>query len=365
MEIKLERLKSLDILRGFAMFWIIGGHKLVHSLAEATDWELLNIFADQLSHAKWNGFTFFDLIFPLFMFVSGVTMPFSIGKSLEKGISRSKLLIKVTKRALILVLFGIIYNNQISFDFENLRYASVLGQIGIAYFIAAFIYIYTDRKGQIIWTISILLGYWAVMTLIPVPNIGAGVLTPEGNFSGYIDRLLLPGTLYRGDYDPQGIMLMISSTTITLMGAVTGKLLICDKYTKVRKTLFMTITGGSLIAVSLIWNIWYPINKEIWSSSFNTLTIGLSLLFLSVSYFIIDIKGYSKWAYPFMLIGTNSITIYMAYRMIYLQYTAQFLLTGVISISGDFANTIIALGILGLELALLHFMYKKKIFLKI
>ncbi len=362
---KTGRLKSLDSLRGFTMFWIIGGAALIHSLAKATDWQVFIEFSQQLSHVKWNGFHFFDLIFPLFMFVSGVAMPFSFGKKLHEGLSKKKLLIKAAKRAIILILFGIIYNNKISFDFANMRYASVLGQIGVAYFIAASIYLFSNLRGQIIWTVSILLGFWAIMTLIPVPGFGAGDLTPEGNFSGYIDRLLLPGTTYREHYDPQGILLMISAATITLMGALTGTLIINEKQSKFRKTLLMIALGVILIGLSLIWNIWYPINKEIWSSSFNLLTIGCSLIFMAIFYFIIDVKGYVKWSFPFVLIGLNPITIYMAHRMVDFQYTSDYILTGIMDMLGDFSGAISAIGVLGLELLLLYFLYRRKIFLKV
>ena len=360
-----NRLQSLDALRGFTMFWIIGGGALVHSVSKSTAWPAFQWLSNQLVHAKWNGFHFEDLIFPMFMFVAGVAVPFSIGEKLKQGISKNKLLTKVAKRALILILFGIIYNNKVSFDFTNLRYASVLGQIGVAYFIAVAIYLYSGVRGQIIWTVAILLGFWAIMTLIPVPGFGAGVLTPEGNFSGYIDRLLLPGVTYREHYDPQGILLMISAATISLMGIVTGTLLRNERYTPSKKTAIMFSGGALFVVMALIWNIWYPINKEIWSSSFNVLTIGLSLIFMAVFYFIIDVKGKSGWAFPFEIIGLNSITIYMLHRMVNFQYPTEFLLEGVINITGDYASVILNVGIILLEWFLLYFLFKKRVFLKV
>lgn len=369
MEIKTERLHSLDALRGFTIFWIIGGAELMHSLAKVTEWPILSGFArhiaHQLRHTEWNGFHFYDLIFPLFMFISGVAIPFSIGRSLKQGVSKKKLLLKVAKRSMILVFLGIIYNNKISFDFENMRYASVLGQIGAAYFIAAYFYLYSNLRGQLIVIVSILLGFWALMTLVPVPGFGAGVLTPEGNFSGYIDRLFLPGVTLFKDYDPVGILLMVSAASITLTGAVTGTFLKNEKYTKIWKTSMMATLGISLVGVSLVWNIWYPINKKIWSSSFDVLTIGLSLIAMSVSYFIIDVKGYSKWAFPFVLIGLNTIVIYMASRMVDFKYTAEYLLTGVINMSENFSEVVLIIGVLGLKFLLLYFLYKRKMFLRV
>ncbi len=360
-----QRLTSLDALRGFTMFWIIGGGALVHSLAQSTNGEVMDWLSLQLTHVEWNGFHFYDLIFPLFMFVSGVAIPFSIGKKLARGENKNMLLGKVAKRSGLLVLFGIIYNNKISFDFENMRYASVLGQIGIAYFIAAVIYMHTNLRGQFLWTISILLGFWAVMMLVPVPGYGAGNLTPEGNLSGYIDRLLLPGITYREHYDPQGILLMISAAALPLAGAITGNLLRSGKYTMNRKTLIMLTSGMALAGLSLLWNIWYPINKEIWSGSFNLLTIGLSLSLLSLFYFLIDARGFTGWSFFFIPIGLNSITIYMAHRVVDFKYTAEFLLAGVMELSGSFAGVVVNIGILALEWLLLWFLYKWKIFLKV
>ena len=360
-----NRLQSLDALRGFTMFWIIGGGALIHSVAKSTGWSTFELLSNQLIHVKWNGFHFLDLIFPLFMFVAGVAVPFSIGEKLKQGVSKNKLLAKVAKRALILILFGIIYNNKISFDFVNLRYASVLGQIGVAYFIAVAIYLYTGVRGQFIWTVAILLGFWAIMTLIPVPGIGAGILTPEGNYSGYIDRVLLPGVTYREHYDPQGILLMISAATISLMGIITGTLFRNEKYSPSQKTIIMFSSGVLFIVIALIWNMWYPINKEIWSSSFNVLTIGLSLVFMAVFYFVIDVKGKSWWAFPFVIIGLNSITIYMLHRMVNFQYTAEFLLKGVLDITGDYSTIVLNFGIILLEWLLLLYLFKKRIFLKV
>lgn len=360
-----RRLISLDALRGFTMFWIIGGDALIHSLANSTGWAFFEWCSTQLTHVKWNGFHFYDLVFPLFMFVSGVAIPFSLGKKIERGVPKRRLIISVMRRVIILIFFGIVYNNEFSFDFLNLRYASVLGQIGVAYFFAAVIFLYGNMRKQAVWLISILLGFWALMVLVPVPGFGAGILTPEGNLSGYIDRLLLPGAFYREYYDPQGILLMFSAIAITLTGVLTGTFLKNEKYNRIKKCITMFLAGISLVLLSLVWNIWYPINKEIWSSSFNLLTGGLSLILLSVFYFIIDVKGASNWAFPLVVIGLNPITIYMASRMVNFKYTANYILTGVMDFTGEFACVILNIGIITLEWLLLYFLYKRKIFLKV
>lgn len=359
------RLVSLDALRGFTMFWIIGGDALVHALSGATNLPMFQWMSRQLLHVEWNGFHFLDLIFPMFMFISGVAIPYSVGRKLEQGIDRKSLWVKAMKRTVILILLGVLYNNKLSFDFPNLRYASVLGQIGVAYLIAVSIYLYTSTRGQWFWGIGILLGFWGLMTLVPVPGIGAGVLTPEGNFSGYIDRLLLPGTMFREHYDPQGLLLMVSAAVITLAGAIMGEILKKVEVTSVKNVVMMLVSGTLLILVALLWHKIYPINKEIWSSSFNVLTIGLSLVFLAFFYFIIDVKKMLGWAFPFILIGFNPIFIYLAYRMIDFRFTSEFLLYGLIQVSGSYGSIVLLCGVIAIQLGLLYFFYRQKIFFKV
>lgn len=201
---KPQRLLSLDALRGFDMFWIMGGENIIHALAQLTQWSIFIWLGTQMEHVEWNGFRFYDNIFPLFLFIAGVTMPFSLARRMERGDSKALLYKHIIIRGALLVLLGSIYNGLLRFDFENQRYASVLGRIGLAWMFAAIIYINTKTRGQIIWFAAILLGYWAVMMLVPVPGHGAGVLTKEGSLVGYIDRLFLPGRLYLGVHDPEG-----------------------------------------------------------------------------------------------------------------------------------------------------------------
>lgn len=233
---KNERLFSLDALRGFDMFWITGGGLLAILLTKDTSF---NWLASQMHHVQWEGFHFYDLIFPLFMFIAGVAIPFAIISKLEKGAPKKELVKKVTKRMLILVVLGIIYNGALKNGFTNARYASVLGQIGLSYFFAALIVIYTKNfKARLYWIFGILVGYAAIQLAIPVPGHGAGVLTPEGCINGYIDRLLLPGRLHGGTFDPEGLLCIISATGITLMGSVAGHFLRKKKQTNGAKLAF-------------------------------------------------------------------------------------------------------------------------------
>jgi predicted acyltransferase len=360
-----KRLQSLDALRGFSMFWIIGGDMLVHSLAKATKWPLLQVFSEQLEHVKWNGFHFYDLIFPLFMFVSGVAMPFSFEKKIGNNHGKKKIQKEVAKRAFLLMLFGIIYNNGFSFDFPNLRYASVLGQIGGAYFLATIFYLYSSVRMQYFGLAFVLLAYWAAMVLVPVPGFGPGVLTPEGNFSGYVDRLFLPGKMYQKDYDPEGILHVFSAMAITMAGSFVGKFLKNNNFPTAKKMRDLLLLGGAVTVISLVWNHWYPFNKEMWSSSFSLLAIGISTLMMTLFYFIIDVKGYNTLAFPLVVIGLNSITIYLGTRFVDFYYTSDFILSGVRSMLGVYSETILHLGVIVLEWLSLYFLYRQKIFLRV
>ena len=184
-----ERLHSLDVLRGFDMFWIIGGGALIGALAKTTGWNWMNVLAEQTHHVAWNGFRAWDLIFPLFMFISGVAIPFAITSKLEKGVAKSELFRKVFRRMLLLVAFGLVYNGVLEKGFPDMRAASVLAQIGISYFFASLIVIYTSSvKPRIYWLAGILGGIAILQLLVPVPGFGAGVITPEGSINAWIDQ---------------------------------------------------------------------------------------------------------------------------------------------------------------------------------
>jgi predicted acyltransferase len=186
---KTERLVSLDALRGFDMFWIAGGAMMIHALNTQYDSSLLNWLYVQTEHAPWHGFRFFDLIFPLFLFIAGVSFPFSLEKRRRTGHSEKSIYRHVIQRGLVLVLLGIIYNGLLQLDFENIRIASVLGRIGLAWMFAALITMNAGIRWQAVFCVFILLSYWAILMLVPVPGYGPGDLSMEGSVVGYVDRL--------------------------------------------------------------------------------------------------------------------------------------------------------------------------------
>lgn len=362
------RLLSLDALRGFDMLWIIGGSRVISSLANYSDAGWLKAIGVQMQHVEWNGFHFYDLIFPLFMFISGVAIPYSVKSALSKNPSKSKLLLRFLKRMVILILLGMLYNGVFQDGFANARYASVLGQIGIAYFFASVIYTFSGSvKSTIIWIAGILAGVSVMQLFVPVPGFGPGVFTPEGSMNGYIDRLYLPGRLayFNGIFDALGILSVVSAIGITLMGIIAGKILQEKSFSEYRKTGILVLCGIVLIPVAILLSPVYPIIKVCWTTTYNLLAGGISFLLIALFYLIIDVWGYQKWSYFFRIIGMNSIFIYLFGRIVQVDVITGFFVGWIIKPMGGLGEVIGALVIVAAEWLLLYLMYKKNIFVKV
>lgn len=358
-----KRLYSLDALRGFDMFWITGGGALAVILSKMTGAEWLG---SQMEHASWEGFHFEDLIFPLFMFVSGVAIPYALLSKLEKNVPKRALVIKVFKRLLLLIFLGILYNGAFKSGFADARFASVLGQIGVGYFFAALIVIYFQTfRSRLIWLAGILAGYAFIQLAIPVPGFGAGVLTPEGCINGYIDQMFLPGRLHGGTFDPEGLLCCLSATGITLMGTFAGNILREKKSTDWQKIGYLAAAGAGLIILALIISPFYPVIKKCWTSTFNILTGGISFLLISFFYLVIDHWGFKKWAYYFRIIGMNSIFVYLFAHIINVRALSEYFFGWIANPLGDGGQLVIAIGALGIIWLLLYYMYKKNIFLRV
>ncbi|MCD0466031.1 acyltransferase family protein [Flavobacterium sp. ENC] len=373
------RLISLDALRGFVMFWIMSGEHIIHALAKTAPIPVFLWMSSQLHHAEWNGITFYDMIFPVFLFVAGVSMPYSFEKKMHlagvktpKDLPRNekrKIYLSMLKRTCILVVLGFVVNGLLRFDgFDQTRFASVLGRIGLAWFLAGIIYLNFDLKKQLIWFFGILIGYYVAMKWIPVPDFGAGVLTKEGSLEGYIDRLFLPGRLHSKVYDPEGILSTIPAIATALLGVFTGTFLKAKGAFSVEvKLLLMALTAVVLISAGLIWDSNFPINKHLWTSSFVCFVGGFSILFFVFFYLIIDLFGFHKWAFPLILIGSNSILIYIAAEgLVDFKHTADYVFGGLINFLPLIWQPVFAaLSVTVIQLLLLYFLYKRKWFLKI
>lgn len=363
-----ERLYSLDALRGFDMFWIIGAEEIFHDLSEITNSPFWNALSQQFQHPVWHGFTFYDLIFPLFLFLAGVATPYSIGKQLERGADRNALLYRVVKRGLILVLLGIVYNNRLEIrPLEQIRFGSVLGRIGLAYMFANIIYLYFKKRGQMIWFVALLLGYWFLLMFNSAPGFPIGDLSMEGNFVSYLDRSIIPGRLYRGIHDPEGLVATIPAISTALLGIFVGNLLKETPVDGKRATAVrLAVLGVFLIILAQIWNLVFPFNKNLWTSSFVLQCGGISTLFMTAFYYLIDILGYKKWAFFFKVIGMNAILIYMSKVFIDWSYTTNALFGWLGQLVGDPYNAVVMVFcFIGMQWALLYILYKQRLFLRV
>lgn len=364
---KKGRLYSLDALRGFDMFWIMGGGSIFQAIASATGSPFWEGVAVQLEHPAWNGFHFYDLIFPLFLFMAGVSTPYSVGREIEKGKSRTQLLLRVIKRGLVLVLLGIIYNNGLQIQpVSQIRFGSVLGRIGLAYMFANIIYLYTKERAQMIWFAAILVVYWLLLKFTSAPGFPAGDLTMEGNFASYLDRCILPGKLYLGIHDPEGFTSTFPAISTAMLGILTGNLLRNSPMAPVKKVGVMALTGVLFLVLAQVWNLDFPINKNLWTSSFVLQVGGISLLLLALFYYVIDIAGYRKWAFFFRVIGMNSILIYISGHFIDWGYTNNALFKWLGQLVGEpFGAVALAISLVFVKWLFLYFMYKQKVFLKV
>ncbi len=362
------RLESLDALRGFDMFWIIGGGSLITTLAKDTNWLWLKPVAAQMRHVKWEGFHFEDLIFPLFMFISGVAIPYAINSKAEKGVNKSSLALKIVKRAFILFLLGLVYNGILNDKFTEIRFTGVLAQIGFAYMFAALIFLYTKTTQiRILWLSGILALIAVLQLFVPVPGYGAGVLDPIGGMNAWIDRMFLPGILYYKTFDPEGLLCSVSAITVTLMGGLAGSILRDGKPASSKKSFMLLAIGTILMMVALALSPIYPIVKNAWTVPFNFLTSGISFILLALFYYAIDVVSWTSRytrsiVFFFKVIGMNSITIYLANNLINFKYTSAKLVGWLGTYAGSW---VLVVGVLALEWLFLWFLYRKQIFLKV
>jgi predicted acyltransferase len=368
---KSERLLSLDALRGFDLFWIIGGHAIVAALWKLTDWNWLAAVHEQLEHVPWNGFHFEDLIFPLFLFMAGVSTPYSLTRRLAEG-ARGEVCRKVVQRGLILVALGVVYNNGLQWKgLEGMRFASVLGRIGLAGMFAQLIFAFNHETPKRLWywLAGVLLGYWAIMSFGRAPGFAPGDLTMEGNFASHVDRLLLPGRLHRKIHDPEGLLAILPAVGNALLGILAGLWLrrSSAEASGDRKAAGLALAGAVLLAAGWVWGTVFPLNKNLWTSSFVLWTGGWSCLLLALFYWTIDVRGWLRaFGAFFAVVGMNSVLIYMSGRFLNYDYTAQALFGGLAKACPPAVGTLLlAVGIFAVEWALLWFLRRQKIFLKV
>ena len=292
---------SLDAFRGLT----IAGMILVNNPGT---WGAIY---DPLEHAAWHGWTPTDLIFPFFLFIVGVSITLALGRRAEGGTGRA-VYVKILRRTLIIFALGLVLAGFPDYDLSTIRIPGVLQRIAVCYLLASLLFLHTRWRTQAAVAAALLLSYWALMTLVPVPGFGAGMIdSKEANLAAYVDRALLGGHLWQFAkvYDPEGILSTLPALATTLAGVLTGHLL-RSRQGDSEKVSAMFVAGAAGVVAGWAWHHWFPINKPLWTSSYVLFTAGMALQLLAVCYWLVDIKGRRAWAKPFLVFGANALAVY-------------------------------------------------------
>jgi len=371
-----RRIASVDALRGFNIFWILGGDGAIWSLDQMSSGKepivsgIGHFLGTQLTHVPWEGFRFYDFIFPLFIFVTGVSIVFSLTRLVERE-GMTKAHIRVLRRALLLYGLGLIYYGGISQHWTDIRFLGVLQRIALCYLFASLLFLNLNLRGLMGAFASLLLGYWGLMTFVPVPGIGVGSFGPDANLANWLDANYLPGRLWDGTRDPEGMLSTLPAIGTCLLGVFAGLLLNNQRLEPQQKSLWLIGAGIALVATGYLWGLQFPVIKALWTSPFVLVAGGYSFLLLGVWYQTIDVWGIRSWSTIFVWIGANAITLY------FLNNVMSFERFAVRFVGGDFATLLDrlltpgtgrfvahALG-LAFAIALAGFFYRRKIFLRV
>jgi predicted acyltransferase len=360
-----QRLVSLDALRGFDMFWIVGAEELVRGLQKINETGPVALVADQLRHEAWAGFHFEDLIFPLFVFIVGVSLVFSLTKTLQQS-GRRAAIVRILRRSALLYVLGILTYGGFSTPFEKIRLLGVLQRIALCYLFTSLLFCYLKPKALAGVCAGLLIGYWALLSFVPVPGYGAGNFAEGANLANYVDQQFLPLRKWDGDHDPEGLLSTLPAIATCLLGVFAGLLLKNATVPDRKKVAYLIVAGGACLAIGWLWHLNFPVIKKIWTSSFVLVAGGYSYLLLAAFYQVIDVWKFQKWATPFVWIGVNPITIYFGGRFIDFEGLAKLFVGGPVQAAlGNYGELVLAVTSLAFGFLFLRFLYQRKIFLRV
>jgi predicted acyltransferase len=393
------RLRSVDALRGFDMLWIIGATTLVQALERMSDNSVTRLLVTQLKHVQWEGLHAYDLIFPLFLFLVGVSIVLSLDKGLAQG-GKRQALFRILRRSVLLYLLGVFYYGGISNPWPDIQLGGVLQRIALCYFAAALLYVTVPVRALGVVGVVLLVGYWGLLALVPFPDlhldkatveqiataIGShspadiaaavpervhGVYAEGYNLTNYLDFRFLPGKKTELYYINEGLLSTLPSIFICLGGIYAGRLLLDRRISPRGKVAWLLAAGTAAVLLGYLWGLQLPLIKRIWSSSFVLVATGYSAIFLGIFYLIIDAWQWQRWCEPFVWVGTNALTIYLLVNIVNFPRLAERLAGGDIKsfLSGHVAQGLgdltVALTALALALLLVRFLYRRRIFLRV
>lgn len=373
----LQRLESLDVLRGFDLFCLVGLEIIMHPLQRAINAPWFDKFMWNFGHADWYGFTTWDLVMPLFMFMAGVSMPFALSRY-KREHNKTQVYKRILKRVILLWIFGMMcQGNLLGLDPDRIYlYSNTLQAIAMGYLISAVLFLHTRISVQIGTAVVLLLVYWGAMEFITVNGYGGGNYTPDGNLAEWIDRVVL-GRFRDGSQVVNGqvvfadwyrytwILSSLNFGVTVLTGVFAGHILKNTGFSQQKKTLILVITGVAMVVAGWLWNIQMPVVKKIWTSSMVLVSSGYCFLLMALFYYWIDYKGHRKNNTWLKVYGMNSIVAYMLAMIINFKCIGQSLFFGLEQYMGAYYPVLIALVNAGMVYLILWWMYKKKIFLKV
>ena len=395
------RLQSLDALRGFDMFWILGADALMQALSEVSGSGPARFLAGQLTHRDWAGCTFYDVIFPLFIFISGVSLVFSLSRQIaERG--RAVAARHVVIRGLLLFTIGLLYNGGFTNPWPDLRLLGVLQRIALAYTAAGLLFCWLRPRALAGAAAALLLGYWALLAWVPVrdftldrtaiaarlgkPNATPAVVraafeaasgsvtgsyAPGLNLTNHLDYQYLPGRKYDTYYDPEGYLSTLPAVVTCLLGVFAGLLLRRTDRTEPEKVRSLIMAGLAAIALGWLWHLQFPVIKKLWTSSYVLVVGGYSALLLAAFHHVVEVRGWRRWCVPFVWIGMNPITLYLANNLIGFRRLAQRFVGGDVKsgldahLGSGAGQGLIAIVGLALMLVLARFLHQRRIFLRL
>lgn len=371
-----KRLESLDALRGFDLFFLVALGPLMHSLARTANMEWLNESMWVFSHVSWEGFSPWDLIMPLFLFMSGISMPFSLSR--YKSISDKRpLLRRLAKRILLLWIFGMMcQGNLLALDPNTIYlYSNTLQAIATGYLITALLFLFTSRRTQIITAVVLLLVYWTAMQFITVDGYGGGNYTPQGNLAEWIDNTVLgrfrdtaqviDGKVAVADWYHYTWILSSLNFGVTVLTGLFAGYIAKDKIEEKKKLKLYFGTGITMVIAGWLWNFQMPVIKTIWTSSMVLVSSGYCFLLMGLFYYWIDYKGHRSGITWLKVYGMNSIVAYMLANVVNFRCIGESLFYGLEQYMGSYYSFLMTLWNIGAVYVIIWFMYKRGIFLKV
>jgi predicted acyltransferase len=363
------RLESLDALRGFTMFWIVGADHLAAAFRGLDGGAVSRFLGYQLGHADWAGFTFYDLIFPLFLFMVGVSVPLSLDRIVACE-GRTAAWRRVFWRGALMYALGVLYYGGIAQGWDQVRWVGVLQRLAVVYVAAGLLHLSCRPRTIAAVAVALLAGYWALLTFVPVPGGAAGDYTRGHNFANWIDAHWLPGKVWYGDYDPEGLLSTLPAIASGLIGLFAGRWLRAPGREPRMKLRVLLVAGVALLVLGYAWSGQFPLIKRIWTSSYALVGGGWSLLLLAAFHGIIDLRGVTRWATPFMWIGRNALLIYLVSHLVDFRAVSAYFVGGPVAAALDamwpgLSGLALALTSIVLCTALCGWLHARRIFLRL